>query len=625
MKLLSLTVQNIFSIGSITIDIADRGLLLVTGFSEDEQDSNGSGKSSLANRAILWGLYGRSAEGLKGDSVANRHVPKESAFVEIKFVGVDGGEYVTRRSRRPNSLSLRRVDGIDLSQRKETDTQEILDRLLGRTFDTFVNTCVFGQEKEGWFAALSPTAQKQVLEEILPIGQLSEWAEKAKAAKKDSANSLALVESKTKAIEAGLNEVTTQRAMTITKSSAWERTKKVYIQEVEGKIANEEKLLERASEATSLIDQKLIELGAVAAEYDVTTKLLEEAEAAYDPNCSVGITEQLKVLRRELAGLKLPSRPVTVCPTCQQSLKQEEALAVYQQQLNLYNDHRGTIETAIKESEDIKQAVLELNEPIRKNIDRYKLTIKAATDALKNIAQLVTKKQEFQVEVIKDRIISLATERDNILDSINPHAASLEEMETRLAQLNEEIDTVKAEVSIKKTEVHAYGWWENAFSRDIKLSLLDKVGGYLSARTRHHLSGLANSQFDIRFNTVKRLASGELKEEFTIEVISKTGGESFAYLSKGEKQIVGFAINLALADLAELKAEGSANIMIMDEPLENLGSKNSEAVVEYLTKLQTRGTILLISNDDSLKNLIPNRIKLIKQGGITRMEAADGN
>jgi DNA repair exonuclease SbcCD ATPase subunit len=93
MKLIRLKVKNLFSLGQVDISLQGRGLTLVTGYSEDDGNANGAGKSSLANKAIIWTLYGTTTHGLRADNVLNRWRGKK-AEGQIDFEGVDLQTYL---------------------------------------------------------------------------------------------------------------------------------------------------------------------------------------------------------------------------------------------------------------------------------------------------------------------------------------------------------------------------------------------------------------------------------------------------------------------------------------------------------------------------------------------------
>ena len=175
MKLLKLHAHNVFSIGTIDLDLKDRGLVLVTGWSHDEKNGNMAGKSSVANHCISWGLYGRTVHGVKADAVINTSITNaKHCGVRIHFEGSDGEMYRIYRARKPNSLvlSLKQHDEdewFDLSKRNDKDTQAMIDSLLGRDHKTFIQSDFFGQGRERSFLALPGSDQKAVIEEILPL------------------------------------------------------------------------------------------------------------------------------------------------------------------------------------------------------------------------------------------------------------------------------------------------------------------------------------------------------------------------------------------------------------------------------------------------------------------------
>ena len=84
-----------------------------------------------------------------------------------------------------------------------------------------------------------------------------------------------------------------------------------------------------------------------------------------------------------------------------------------------------------------------------------------------------------------------------------------------------------------------------------------------------------------------------------------------------------FAIGLALSDLANSQVSGRSNVLILDEPFLGLDKRNASNIVEYLNSklLEQRDSIFLISNEESLTNLVANRIRVVKERGITRVDA----
>ncbi|HKZ42381.1 MAG TPA: AAA family ATPase, partial [Candidatus Hodarchaeales archaeon] len=182
MKLLRLHAKNLFSLKDVTLDLNNRGLLLVTGHSIDEGGANASGKSSLSNKAILWTLFGQTAGGEKADAVVNRFRGEgEETFGEIEFESTSGGRFRLHRSRGPSRLLLYDLDADkNISSTTEKDTQVIVNKILGRNRETFLQTDFFGQGKSASFLDLTPKAQVELLENILPFERLNELHDKAR-------------------------------------------------------------------------------------------------------------------------------------------------------------------------------------------------------------------------------------------------------------------------------------------------------------------------------------------------------------------------------------------------------------------------------------------------------------
>jgi DNA repair exonuclease SbcCD ATPase subunit len=162
-------------------------------------------------------------------------------------------------------------------------------------------------------------------------------------------------------------------------------------------------------------------------------------------------------------------------------------------------------------------------------------------------------------------------------------------------------------------------FWQQAFSKELKNEFLNQVCPFLEQKANIHLGGMGNGQLKVKVSTKKLLKTGDDRSEFSIGVCSDTGGSSYDALSGGEKQMANFAVGLALSDLAEIQVDGPSYFMVLDEPFMALDARNSENLVNYLnTYLQSKKeTILLVSNEESLKSLIPNSILVTKDNGVS--------
>jgi len=149
--------------------------------------------------------------------------------------------------------------------------------------------------------------------------------------------------------------------------------------------------------------------------------------------------------------------------------------------------------------------------------------------------------------------------------------------------------------------------------------MIEEICPFLEGRINDYLIKLRNPQFKVVVSTVKSLKSGDIREKFNLQVRSNHGADSFELLSVGEKQLVSFAASLAVADLAATQTRGKSHILILDEPFMGLHKNNCANIIEFLNSYD-RSTILLISNEDELKSLVSNRIRVVKTRGVTWLE-----
>ena len=192
MQPLNFEANNLFSIGHASLNLEDQGLLLITGYSKDEGDSNGSGKSSISSKGIIWTLYGATSEGLKADKVINRHIEKEHAWGRLTFLTSEGA-FLVHRQRRPAKLGLYIAESgqwADISRKTEKDTQLAINSIVGKDFESFIQTDFFGQGRRMNYPSLTPKQQRDTLEQILPIEEIDKWAVEAKKRINETGNEL---------------------------------------------------------------------------------------------------------------------------------------------------------------------------------------------------------------------------------------------------------------------------------------------------------------------------------------------------------------------------------------------------------------------------------------------------
>jgi DNA repair exonuclease SbcCD ATPase subunit len=626
MKLRKFKGNNLFSLGKVELDLADRGLTLITGYSKDEGGCNGAGKSSLANKALLWTLFGETAGGLRAGAVLNRH-GKRKCFGEIEFEGVDGDTYTVRRER-PAKLALFKGE-TDISAKTAKDTQSIVDGLLGTDLRTFVQTAFFGQGRNLAYASLPPKEQKAVLEQILPMAEVDEWAAYADVQLKKVKARKAEAEGELIRAETTLSTLIDQRERAERNGIAFEETRQKDKWYSQKQVETASQPFEKRRAELEITRQQVEQDDPAEIEKSIETLagsiLVMEAERqeAYNTKAqahhSLSQWEQRKsFLNNEMSEIANGRN----CPVCLRDYDDTTVAAVgarLKQQDALIAEAALNIEQATTAYNHYEERYRAADNDCIRLIDRRQ---ELASRLHKKAAYLI------EVEVISEKekaaTASAVAALEEIEKRVNPYVGQAQGMdeqieEAKLAEKGAEGDHTKL-----KKEMEHLEYWKNVYAKELKLKLFEEACPFLDSRAAFHLERLKNAQMHIEFSTIKRLSNGDPKEEFNVLVWSETGAHGFDALSGGEQQMASFAIGLALADLASRTAGQSSSFTILDEPFSELDERNSEAIVEYLTSEVSNGrdTIFLISNEEHLKGLIQNRVHVVKHRGVTNVAKA---
>lgn len=181
-----ITMRNFFSFGNApqVLDLDSTDLALVLGQNNDASVGddnagrrNGVGKSAII-QGIVFGLYGKSiGNDIKIPNLVNK-INAKNCEVIIDFEK-NGVEYRVERGRNPTYFTFLTLsednEVIDESRGEKKDTQEDLNEILGISQLLFEHIVVMNANVEP-FLSLSQQKQREMIEELLCITQLTEKA-----------------------------------------------------------------------------------------------------------------------------------------------------------------------------------------------------------------------------------------------------------------------------------------------------------------------------------------------------------------------------------------------------------------------------------------------------------------
>ncbi|MBI2345264.1 SMC family ATPase [Candidatus Dependentiae bacterium] len=169
-----LHIKNFLSYGPETqiIDFRPYNLISLSG-------KNGHGKSALLD-AITWGIWGqaRKSSGQAKPDAGLMHLGQKHMMIILEFE-VNGNLYRVRREYLQTQskafatldFGIQSKDGklIALTDKTIKDTQDKIDRTIGITYESFVNSTFLRQGQSNEFSKKSPKERKEILAQILQL------------------------------------------------------------------------------------------------------------------------------------------------------------------------------------------------------------------------------------------------------------------------------------------------------------------------------------------------------------------------------------------------------------------------------------------------------------------------
>ena len=186
-KIRTVTMKNFLSVGNTTqaVTLDEHGLTLILGENVDQGaggSRNGVGKTTLI-QAICYAIYGLPLTNIKRDNLINK-INQKGMVVSLDFA-TGSKTYRIERGRKPNFLrfyvndGLVNSDGTDEAHGENKHTQEEIEKIIGCSHLLFKHIVAL-HSKTVPFLDMNAGAQRDVIEELLGITQLSMKAEKLK-------------------------------------------------------------------------------------------------------------------------------------------------------------------------------------------------------------------------------------------------------------------------------------------------------------------------------------------------------------------------------------------------------------------------------------------------------------
>ena len=678
-----LTIQNFLSIKSITLDLKDRGLVLLKGKNLDNEslNNNGAGKSSIIE-AMVYALYGRTLRGLKGDAVVHK-IPGKNMKIFLDLTDDDGTQYRIARYRKhatnKNKSFLYR-NSKDITPKSEADFNACVANLLQADYLTFTSSLLYSAESFK-FTSATDAEMKSTFDTMLGLDVYQKCLEITKNRLKAVESELASTQWKIEDRKTKLAELDEQiqnaeqekqeySESLLEKKKLLESQVKDYekqlgsLQDELGELQEQlEKVKSEKSKAEKALDTKRKKLKEVeelkSAVQDIKDEIQEHEREVRKQNRLITETQESQEscndevlrLKKKIQSLEqklvdLDGTVGTPCPTCGQPLteqsiepaKQEvkEQIEHYQQNIEKqlakveklntsllgYQSKIKELQDQIKELQDEETELSELIKKSKKLVDE-----KTAAEEVVQKVQEKYYEQESAVKLKSGEIKQVKTllnkaQQDILsLSSDNPYDAIIDKYQREQEKAKSEIEEYTDSIKDKVDEKECLLFWQQAYSNQgIKSFVLDDITPFLNRRVNKYLAKLTSGHIEVKFNTQTTLKSGEIREKFSIDISNQDGGGEYSANSGGEKKRIDLAINLALQDLVASRSSKRINIAIWDEVFDALDETGIEKVIELLQELsQEKSTILVVSHNQHLQSYFTNTITVVKKNGFSTL------
>lgn len=638
MKIKSLTISNFLVIGKAEINLDNRGLLLVQGENDDDSsaDSNGAGKSSIVD-AISWCLYGETARGVSGDAVVNNTAGKDcSASVVIED---EGEEYTIARYRKhhdhKNDLTVVRNGVADLTKGTTKLTQDVINKIVGCSYEVFIAAVYSGQEKMPDLPGMTDKQLKLIVEEAAGIERLQAASDiavlKNRSAQSavdkklsEQASVITLIadkEGESRGFDAKGIDFATEKVLEVEKhlldiAELFSEKNSIPITTPSIRVANADELVEIAKRIEDSQNGEKEGLKVL----DVRVKVCEKRSSEWGIEVRLA-TQAAKQGKSELE--KVEERVGTPCSECGKEYHGDDIAdartnatkKLREQLLNLksYKAHKeqadNELNIALTAQKTFTDAMIDVSALLKRQSD------------LKHMADDISKrdKQASDIQAKIDALQSLIEQINKQIDD-NPYLKMKEAKNAEIAGLVAKKESITDDLLKLEDELAVTAAAVDVFGRaGVRAHILDTVTPFLNDRTAEYLGTLTDGNIVASWSTIGKTAKGELREKFGIEVSKKNGSGTFSGLSGGEKRKVRLSSSMALQDLVASRVSKPIEFLMADEIDDALDTSGLERLMTILEKRgKEKGTLLVISHND-LGVWISNSITVRNSGGVSEV------
>lgn len=590
------------------------GVTLIDGWNEDDQTSEGSGKSAVLN-AMCWCLYGKLPKDTNIDDVIKHGEKKcEVAVVFDKFSVV--------RSRKPNDLYIQTDKQIKGKDAKET--QILIEQYVGLSFETFCQTVYFAQNYPKKFITANQEDKAKMLaevqdlkifdrarKEVMALGKVEEKnmmtiAHEIDIAKKDLElvakdieHQNTLIENAKRRKQEELNSLQLQIDSIKNRKTELQAKLETITKEYTACHYSESRQQELLDKQDILYTEYLrLASDLKNADFEIQLRERKKAEGEEYGRKYNKLRQQKEEL---VAFIENPTRD---CPACGTTLKNcdtrhaENEVDEISRQLKEIEEFlvglHAELSSAIPDKLAINGKLTEITkerEAVKTELDQMFVLDKRTTELKITMETLAKQSSEMDNDVRK---LSEKYEEVKVAEP-KIDTSNLEVLNNKKDELDKLILTLRCNLNESELHLHRLNTLKSGF-KEIKSYVFNSILNEINVRVNQYLAQLFEVSANIKFR------NDSMKIETDITLDGKP--MSLGLLSGGQFRRFSLATDLALSDVISARKNARAGVLILDEYFKDLSENSME---KCLTLLETRKQpVLLIEHNSLFKNIVDN-------------------
>lgn len=609
--------ENFLSWEKLDVDVQS-GVTLIDGWNEDDQTSEGSGKSAILN-AISWCLYGKLPKESKIDDVIKHGAKGCRVQVEID-------RFRVIRCRKPNDLLIMYADGSEVRGKDAKETQELIEQAVGLSFEAFCQTVYFAQNYPKKFLTSNQEERAKILSEAQDLDVFTRASKEAHTRLKREKERLKDLETETLLIDKDRQIAVSNLETAKYKAEEAKRNKEASLKQtkmaMEGYQLNYNEALEALStyknavrkadyseQAESAAGTRVAEIESQLSslkkrlsevDSDLKRRQLSEKQVSRLSQSYEGLLKQKKQNEAFLAN------PTKDCPTCGTKLENLDTSHTLVELSRLEDEILETLSQINSLQEELKQPKPN-SDKIKAEIDStQKLLQEARSELSSQRAKRQSRDslfhkietQEAKVKELHELLTSLAKEYKELEKTpVEVDYSEVEKIQKKIDELDSRIAANGPKMEQLQTQIQRLEVLKAGF-KDVKTYVFNTVLNEINSRIHDYLQKLFEMPVRLTFVNEEGKISTDLK------LNDQDLGLGLA--SGGQARRLNLAVDLALSDVISARKGKSLGILILDEYFKDLSEQSMEKCLSLLEARQQ--PVLLIEHNSIFKNIITNHI-----------------